>query len=123
MVPMPNEEDQKALWRFANNLAEGNICGDMNDAFEYELLELLDGQISKEPNLALNCYGRSEIDTWSIHNPMEMTDTSPAVRPLRWAHGNHYFCGAGQRGETNPSACGIARGGSQSSPSTGAAAK
>jgi hypothetical protein len=74
-VPMPNEEDQKALWRFANHLAEGNICGDMNDAFEYELLEFLDGQIPKEPNLALNCYGRSEIDTWSIHSPVEMTNT------------------------------------------------
>jgi hypothetical protein len=73
-VPMLNEEHQKSLWRFANDLAEGNICGDMNDALEYQLFELLDGQIPKEPNLALNCYRSSEIDTWSIHSPVRMTN-------------------------------------------------
>jgi hypothetical protein len=54
-------------------LAEGNICCDMSDAFEYELLELLDWQIPQETNLALTCYGRSEIDTWSIHSPVDFT--------------------------------------------------
>jgi hypothetical protein len=74
-LPMADEAHKKALWSFSNDLADGHISGDMNEAFEYELFEILDGEIPKVPKLPLNCYMDYQIDTWSIRGPVQMTNT------------------------------------------------
>jgi hypothetical protein len=74
-VPLPNQTKKAALWQFTNALADGNIAGDMSDAFEFELHRLLDGTSLKKTKSPLNCYMNVEIDRWSIRSPILLTNS------------------------------------------------
>jgi hypothetical protein len=74
-VPINDQNTKKSLWRFANSLAGGKISGDINHAFEFELIQLLDRHDTRISKSAINCYMDVEIDSWSIHSPILMTNS------------------------------------------------
>lgn len=74
-VPIPHDDTKKACWKLANSLADGRISGNFIDAFEYELHLVLGFQSEKKLNSSINCYMDFEIDAWSIHSPILMTNT------------------------------------------------
>jgi hypothetical protein len=73
-VPTRDLEIKESLWRFANSLADGRIGGNFIDAFEYELNHILSDQL-KTRKSPLNSYMDFEIDAWSIHSPILMTNS------------------------------------------------
>jgi hypothetical protein len=73
-VVTPIENKKYAIWKFANELADGRIGGNFIDAFEYELNHILSDQ-SKTRKSPLNSYMDFEIDAWSIHSPILMTNS------------------------------------------------
>ena len=75
-VPLPDQAKKAVLWTFTNALADGNIAGDMNDAIEYDLQQLLGKTSLQSANKSpLNCYMNVEVDSWSIRSPILRTNS------------------------------------------------
>lgn len=71
---VPNVEKQRAIWRFANALADGEISGDTADAFESELEAFISRELGPiQPitdKLALGLL----VDEWNLYSPILLTN-------------------------------------------------